>query len=617
MESSIRQDSVTTDQKHHASSVVYPERTSDYPGDPLGEKVSQIRILTLLPGTIEDPIRCTLHNVTIDTAKDYEALSYTWGKHSSTATIMVNEQPLRVRRNLINALFYLRRREQSRTLWIDAVCINQNNVNERNHQVQRMAQIFTRASTVLVWLGLETNSTKAAFEFLSDFYLRSPRDRRLLKDDSGWDAIGSLCENNYWQRVWIVQEICVASRVLVVCGKYQIPWKYLSELRKSRQHVWTRYLSQGEHEFLRSLPSRIDQQREARRTNACSLWALLENFKDSLCQVDLDRVYGFLGLSTDCGCDALTVDYSKSMDQLLREVLWYYQKVFQKDQPPYHSPQLMKLSEFLQSFLEDKIIKPNPYFRHGPPGEPENATVVQISASGMMVIEDFMSAINADLYGRNDPYEYSQAKKPHQYVRYWQDLMKPSSTSVFPYRTSEVSFLCPYRNKRKPEPGEEIRNPLVFAASHFGPDGSSGDAVATGIAPEGSQKGDVVLLFVDTQIALVMRECQNDAYHLIGRAFVDFSRVQSSVYFKSQLAKDKTVETIQLRHTGVKSEETPWPAKISMDLRTLTALTRKRPGPYLLRRYLIQETHAKLFRKRAAKSEIDQIRSNTRLRMHV
>ena len=89
----------------------------------------------------------------------YEALSYTWGDPLDTRTVMLKDQPFQVTKNLEAALRNLRHRlihgtkSNDRVLWIDAICINQTDIQERNVQVRRMLDIYKSATRVVIWLG--------------------------------------------------------------------------------------------------------------------------------------------------------------------------------------------------------------------------------------------------------------------------------------------------------------------------------------------------------------------------------------------------------------------------------------------------------------------------------
>ncbi|KAK4108984.1 HET-domain-containing protein, partial [Canariomyces notabilis] len=86
----------------------------------------------------------------------YEAISYVWGDETFPQPILVNGRFLAIRRNLHNALYHLRHPRESgrrRTLWVDALCINQSDMHERNHQISLMRNIFSNARQVIAWLG--------------------------------------------------------------------------------------------------------------------------------------------------------------------------------------------------------------------------------------------------------------------------------------------------------------------------------------------------------------------------------------------------------------------------------------------------------------------------------
>ncbi|KAK4169730.1 hypothetical protein QBC43DRAFT_198160 [Cladorrhinum sp. PSN259] len=125
----------------------------------LDSSSSQTRLLRLFPQTLSDElwhqctdIECSFETVALESAPPYEALSYAWGNEDPTVEILIDGRRFLIRPNLAYALAALRTTEP-RLLWVDALCINQDNVHERNHQVRLMGDIYRRATTVLVWLG--------------------------------------------------------------------------------------------------------------------------------------------------------------------------------------------------------------------------------------------------------------------------------------------------------------------------------------------------------------------------------------------------------------------------------------------------------------------------------
>jgi hypothetical protein len=135
---------------------------------------SQIRLLTIQGGKAEDDIVGHLHTVSLDDGLDYEALSYTWGDLNNTAFIQLNDIKFKVTSNPKSALQSLRHPNPVRVLWVDAVSINQANIEERANQVRKMGRIYIQARGVVAWLGpssLASESTIDAMELLG----RDPR----------------------------------------------------------------------------------------------------------------------------------------------------------------------------------------------------------------------------------------------------------------------------------------------------------------------------------------------------------------------------------------------------------------------------------------------------------
>ncbi|GKZ69567.1 hypothetical protein AnigIFM50267_004779 [Aspergillus niger] len=122
--------------------------------DKLDPSASQIRLLTILPDeNDENPVRGSLHTVSLNDTCDFDALSYVWGDTSVTVDISVDDCLVGVTPNLHAFLRRLRQPNSERTVWVDYVCINQNDISERNSQVALMCQIYSNARSVVAWLG--------------------------------------------------------------------------------------------------------------------------------------------------------------------------------------------------------------------------------------------------------------------------------------------------------------------------------------------------------------------------------------------------------------------------------------------------------------------------------
>ncbi|TVY42247.1 Heterokaryon incompatibility protein 6,OR allele [Lachnellula subtilissima] len=185
----------------------------------------------------------------VPNAPEYQALSYPWGLDTSTRFLlkMVDGQSrsfMLIKPNLDDALRQLRTfipRNSSQLFWIDAICIDQDNVSEKNMQIKKMAMIYNRADSVAVWLGREDKDSRRAIEFIKR--LLELNDFDPLTRDPGtppeWAALLNLMQREWFNRRWIVQEIALARRATVFCGNQSVSWQDFSSavaLFTSRHH---------------------------------------------------------------------------------------------------------------------------------------------------------------------------------------------------------------------------------------------------------------------------------------------------------------------------------------------------------------------------------------------
>ncbi|KAH6694923.1 heterokaryon incompatibility protein-domain-containing protein [Leptodontidium sp. MPI-SDFR-AT-0119] len=197
---------------------------------PLDFFTYEFRLLKVLPNEDGDDntvIRCSLdHELLLDPPK-YRALSYCWGDLGATETILVNGDSVHITANLHAALLELRPQGLT-TLWIDALCINQQDVAERGFQVTRMGLIYSRAEEVIVWLGSESNDSGNAMACLV-----SPGKQLGNRSKA---AVTSLLQRPFWKRVWIIQEVSKSRKLRVLCGSASIRWEQMVDSLE-RWHV--------------------------------------------------------------------------------------------------------------------------------------------------------------------------------------------------------------------------------------------------------------------------------------------------------------------------------------------------------------------------------------------
>ena len=184
-------------------------------------KGGQFRIIRLHPGQFRDPIRIDLFTEELFNQPEYDALSYVWGKEISELPVTVNGRVLNVTTNLDIALRHLRYNDAVRTLWVDAICINQRIPDERYHQVRLMGNIYSSARRVIVWLGPAEEESDMIIDWILG-KVGIPGSLQMLMFRFGLRA---LCGRPWFSRVWVVQEVALATEdPVVVCGSKHMPW---------------------------------------------------------------------------------------------------------------------------------------------------------------------------------------------------------------------------------------------------------------------------------------------------------------------------------------------------------------------------------------------------------
>ncbi|KAF8865991.1 hypothetical protein BDZ45DRAFT_611810, partial [Acephala macrosclerotiorum] len=138
---------------------------------PLPRDHSKIRLVRLQPRSASDSISVEIFHAQLSSHPKYEALSYAWGHPDKTRVVYYPTDPegastLGIAENLFIALQHLRYSLKSRVLWIDAICIDQNDPEERSAEVLRMGSIYKNACQVIVWLGPNSPNSGLALQTL-------------------------------------------------------------------------------------------------------------------------------------------------------------------------------------------------------------------------------------------------------------------------------------------------------------------------------------------------------------------------------------------------------------------------------------------------------------------
>jgi hypothetical protein len=333
-----------------SSIIRYPwpvQPSAEYQYSPLSQARREIRLLHLIPGKPFARIAVALETVVLKGLGNpyYEALSYTWGSAKNPAEILVERsfrRTIKVTRNLYEALQHLRREDQTRTMWVDAVCINQTDLEERSQQVAIMTEIYKSASQVLVWLGPEADNSDVAFRCLYTLnqHLAVTNDDRVISTDGDkiWAdptvplpfqehekvALAKLLARPWVSRVWVHQEAILGQeRTIVICGTDVIPWSVLIDATSTLRWKPLRF-----SESLQDLQNAIRQWRgfsTLPRHGFPDILDSLQFLRPCECSMPCDRVYAAFGLSGTSLVDmGIVPDYTKSVQEVFEQAAWWY-----------------------------------------------------------------------------------------------------------------------------------------------------------------------------------------------------------------------------------------------------------------------------------------------------
>jgi hypothetical protein len=296
-----------------------------------------IRMLCLHPGQPDDELQGTLEPLWInDQKKHYEAISYCWGDASDLSTMVCNGRKLTITKSSAAVLKRVRLKSNPRLVWIDRICIDQKNITERNQQVRQMKWVYESASTTLVWLGEEADSSHEAFGLvrelaeiaaISKYEPEKLQQRRHnvynMSRLREWEALDALMNRQWWARAWVVQEASVSPNAIVICGSDTIEWSIfepaLSVPRSSsleKRRFWKESGRTRSHYMKYTLISSFIDRDE----KDIALKDLLVESRSKYATDPRDKVFAFYGLATDGHEDSPEADYSKSVERVYREV---------------------------------------------------------------------------------------------------------------------------------------------------------------------------------------------------------------------------------------------------------------------------------------------------------
>ncbi|KAI9703490.1 MAG: hypothetical protein M1820_005794 [Bogoriella megaspora] len=357
----------------------------------------EYRLLRIVHDSQND-LKCRMQNYRLDNHPEYSAVSYTWGgaedpvysapfhrrAPESFYTIKVNECNMEVTENLFDMLHQFRTSHpEDIDYWIDAICINQKDIEEKTKQVNQMAEIYSGAGNVVVWLGKSDDGThevlkliqqlSAAFRKEHDMNssisrfagLNDPLDIEQMKqlgiDEvtiAKWLNLMCFYQRRWFYRVWTIQEVALAKEIIVICGQYVVAWNWITDAARLltgtplydalRELVLSNFKTKIQGLNAISFQYYINLARGIRSTpnfdRNSSLWGtgssvyssnvavldrLLFGLQGFLATDPRDYVFGILGLASKAAHECtkeplpLLADYTKETSKLYTEVMAY------------------------------------------------------------------------------------------------------------------------------------------------------------------------------------------------------------------------------------------------------------------------------------------------------
>jgi hypothetical protein len=316
-----------------------------------------IKLCTSNGGEINDPISCSLSSANLDDDPAYKCISYAWGEAGDNEPINVNGEDVLVPSNLVAALRALRKKGITSKLWADTLCIDQEKLSEKGKHVAMMGRIYSTAEEVVVWLGEVPGATSdeddrdnefdtsdimeklAKDSHFHDLPFMGPCRSRQCPADLGehgdnvrpWskalEALMAWFEAVWFERMWTVQEIVLAEKASLMPGNVSLDWATV-------EHAWcnlARHLRGCCSECLYGLPGTdsnhiyemachiIDLSLARKKLDQGQhLVEHLLQFSGKKSTIDLDQIYGCLGLQSGAKPTPVYPDYHITLPELLR-----------------------------------------------------------------------------------------------------------------------------------------------------------------------------------------------------------------------------------------------------------------------------------------------------------
>lgn len=299
------------------------EPLPEFKHTPLDHSKPSIRLIKVLPDLSPSGlVQCALS--THQNNPPYTCLSYVWGSATSRRQILLDGKLFCAQQNLWNFLNSARSfGDPAEFFWIDAVCIDQTNTPERNHQVAHMGMIYRSASQVMIWLGTRESTSRflTTTRELHCEVARSGDPNSMERIRSAWDDFQvadvdqfsddcvQFATDVYWTRAWITQEVILASKIWICTDKCGVRTKHLMALYFLAFLTPNKYFDRERR--MRGAGANANKYitntvwRDGRRY---SMMDLLANYPNRVSHASRDKVYSLTHMATDGGSIPINYD---------------------------------------------------------------------------------------------------------------------------------------------------------------------------------------------------------------------------------------------------------------------------------------------------------------------
>jgi hypothetical protein len=208
----------------------------------------EIRLLQILPDSPNAIIKCRFKASVLRKQPwmpHYTTISYTWGSATRDKSIILDGHSYSVTTSVYQILNRIRREDKSLLIWIDSVCINQDDNEEKSKQIMLMKQIYSMASETVAWIGKAGDDSHLAIRSIKkigqEFGSGDPCwniaafGENILthaRSETGiqeWKAIEKLLSRRWFHRVWVLQEVALSNRLVIYCGDDEFLWDSISQ----------------------------------------------------------------------------------------------------------------------------------------------------------------------------------------------------------------------------------------------------------------------------------------------------------------------------------------------------------------------------------------------------